>query len=393
MSTLFRYKATDTGGARRSGALSAGSEAEAATLLERAGLTPLSLAPGARPSRPRARLDHRAAAMRRLASLSEARAPLDRALRLAGGGESARELFADLALGVASGQPLSLAMADWPADFSEAETALIAAGETSGDLARATAAAAAMIERKAAGRRAVASALAYPAFVLIAALLALAVFVGFAQPRFEEVLRAAGAELSPATAWFFAMSRFLRAWGGPALALLGLVGVGVLIASGTAAGKRRVAGAALRLPLVGPLIQNRAMEAYAGALGAMLSGGAPLPEAARLAARALGAPRLEAAGAAAAQAVSEGRPFSQSLAATGAFPESLVAFAEIGEETGGLAPLMTSAAKHFADEAEARARRLSAVAAPAATAILGLLIGAGAYLMMTAVLDVYDAAL
>ena len=66
---------------------------------------------------------------------------------------------------------------------------------------------------------------------------------------------------------------------------------------------------------------------------------------------------------------------------------------EIGEETGALAPLLTRASAHFGQEAEARAKRLSAVAAPAATAVLGLLIGVGAYLMMTAVLDVYDAAL
>lgn len=362
-------------------------------MLERAGLTPLTLAPGRAPSRPRARLSHRAAAMRRLAALTAARAPLDRALRLAGGTESAQPLFADLAIAVASGRPLSTAMADWPADFSEAEVALIASGETSGGLARAAEAAAALVERRAAGRGALVSALAYPAFVLVAALLALGVFVGFAQPRFEEVLRATGAEVSAATTGFFAVSRALREWGGPLLAVLGVSGLCALIASGTVASKKWVAGAMLRVPLVGPLIRDRALEAYAGALGAMLAGGAPLPDAARLASRTLGAPRLEAAGADAARMVAEGRPFSEALSAGAAFPESLSAFAEIGEETGALAPLMTGAAGHFRQEAEARARRLSAVAAPAATLFLGLLIGVGAYLMMTAVLDVYDAAL
>ncbi|MEM8755345.1 MAG: type II secretion system F family protein, partial [Pseudomonadota bacterium] len=322
-----------------------------------------------------------------------ARAPLDRALRLAGGSESAKRLFEDLALSVAGGRPLSAAMADWPADFTAAERALIAAGEAAGDLPRAADAAAALVERRAAGRRAVASALAYPAFVLIAAILALAVFVGFAQPRFEEVLRAAGAELSPATEGFFAASAILRAWGGPALAALLAIGLAALLASGTAAGRRWTAGAALSLPLVGPLLAQRAFETYAGALGAMLGGGAPLAEAAALAARSFAAPRLTEAGEAAARGVAEGRPFSAALAETRAFPESLVAFAEIGEETGALAPLMDRAAAHFGQEAEARARRLSAVAAPAATAVLGLLIGLGAYLMMTAVLDVYDAAL
>lgn len=390
---VFRYRAAAPGGRRKSGVISAASEAEAAAMLEHAGLTPIRLAPARAPSRPHAKLADRAAAMRRLASLTAARAPLDRALRLAGGSASAGPLFADLALAVSSGRPLSVAMADWPADFSEAETALIASGETSGDLPRAAAAAALLVERRAAGRGAIISALAYPVFVLIAALLALAVFIGFAQPRFEEVLRATGAEVSAATEAFFAASRALRLWGGPLLAAFGVFALGALIAAGTAKGKKALAGFFLRAPLIGPVIRDRALEAYAGALGAMLEGGAPLPEAARLAARALGAPQMEAAAGAAAQEVAEGRPFSAALAARRIFPEDLSAFAEIGEETGALGPLMTSAARHFGQEAEARARRLAAIAAPAATAALGLLIGIGAYLMMTAVLDVYDAAL
>ena len=166
-----------------------------------------------------------------------------------------------------------------------------------------------------------------------------------------------------------------------------------IIASGTEAGRRWVAGFTLRAPLIGPVLANRAFESYAGALGAMLSGGAALPEAARLAARVMPAPQLTAAGEAAARKVTEGGAFSTALTETRAFPESLSAFAEIGEETGALAPLMDRAATHYGQEAEARARRLAAIAAPVATAILGLLIGVGAYLMMTAVLDVYDAAL
>lgn len=390
---VFRYAATDAAGAARKGLISATDEAAAAALLERAGLTPLSLSPSERSKKMRASLDHRAAAMRRLAALTEARAPLDRALRLAGGGESAGPLFSDLALTISSGRSLSAAMADWPGDFSEAEIALVAAGEATGSLPRATEACAALLERRSAGRRAIVSALAYPIFVVVAAVAALAVFVGFAQPRFAEVLEATGASLSPTTAWFFAVCDFLRMWGGPVMAVIGVGALSALIAGGTEVGKRWLAGAAAGAPLIGPVIANRAFERYAGALGAMLSGGAPLPEAARLSARTLEVPRLADAGAQAARDVTEGRPFSEGLARSGAFPESLTAFAEIGEETGALAPLMDRAASHFAQEAEARARRLSAMAAPAATAILGLVIGVGAYLMMTAVLDVYDAAL
>lgn len=390
----FKYSARDAGGAARRGVISAPDEAAAAEALTRAGLTPLALRPGGRTGgRARSELDHRAAAMRRLASLLEARAPLDRALRLSGGTDSAGPLFNDLALSVASGRPLSAALADWSGDFSEAEAALFKAGETTGDIAGAAEAAATLLERRSAGRRAVVSALAYPAFIVVAAVLALAVFIGFAQPRFEEVLRATGATVSPTTQWFFAISGVLRDWGGLILSLFGLAAVAALLASTAGEGRRALSSIALRLPLIGPLMRDRAFEAYAAALSAMLTGGAPLPEAARLAAPLLSAPPLARAGQAAAQGVIEGRPFSQSLADQRVFPESLVAFVEIGEETGALAPLLRRAGAHYGQEAEARARRLSAVAAPAATAVLGLLIGLGAYLMMTAVLDVYDAAL
>ena len=389
----FRYSAKDAAGASRSGVISAPSEAEAAEALSRAGLTPLALKPGGAPRRARAKLDDRAAAMRRLASLLEAKAPLDRALKLAGGSESAKNLFADLSLSVAAGRPLSAAMADWPGDFSEAEAALFTAGEATGALDRSADAAATLLERRSSGRRAVSSALAYPAFVVVAAILALAVFIGFAQPRFEEVLRATGAEVSPSTDRFFWVSGILREWGGPLLLAVFAGLAGAFLMSFSPGGKRMITDLSLRLPLIGPLLADRAFETFAGALGAMLTGGATLPEAARLSSRLLGSPRLEEAGRAAAAGVDRGEDYSAALRNTGHFPETLIAFVEIGEETGALAPLLTRASAHFGQEAEARAKRLSAVAAPAATAVLGLLIGIGAYLMMTAVLDVYDAAL
>ena len=390
---VFRYSAKDAAGGSRSGVISAPSEAEAAEALSRAGLTPLALKPGGAPRRARAKLDDRAAAMRRLASLLEAKAPLDRALTLAGGSASAKDLFADLSLSIAAGRPLSAAMTDWPGDFSEAEAALFTAGEATGALDRSADAAATLLERRSAGRRAVSSALAYPAFVVVAAILALAVFIGFAQPRFEEVLRATGAEVSPSTDWFFWISGVLREWGGPLLLLVTVCLIIAFLMSFSAGGKRTITDISLRLPLIGPLLSDRAYEAFAGALGAMLAGGATLPEAARLSSRLLGSARLEEAGRAAAAGVDRGEAYSDALRNTGHFPETLVAFVEIGEETGSLAPLLTRAGAHFGQEAETRAKRLSAVAAPAATAVLGLLIGVGAYLMMTAVLDVYDAAL
>lgn len=390
---VYRYSAKDAAGASRRGVISAPSEAEAAEALSRAGLIPLALKPGGAPRRARAKLDDRAAAMRRLASLLEAKAPLDRALTLAGGSDSAKDLFADLSLSIAAGRPLSAAMADWPGDFSEAEAALFTAGEATGALDRSADAAATLLERRSSGRRAVSSALAYPAFVVVAAILALAVFIGFAQPRFEEVLRATGAEVSPSTDWFFWVSGILREWGGLLLlAILAALTIAFLM-SFSASGKRIISDAAMKLPLIGTLLADRAFETFTGALGAMLAGGATLPEAARLSSRLLGSARLEEAGRAAAAGVERGEAYSEALRNAGRFPETLVAFVEIGEETGNLAPLLTRASAHFGQEAEARAKRLSAIAAPAATAVLGLLIGVGAYLMMTAVLDVYDAAL
>ncbi len=394
MSARFRYAAVDAAGAARRGVLAAASEAEAAAALRRAALTPLSISPAAAPSgRARATLEERAGALRRLAALVAARAPLERALRLAGAGGRTRALCGDLALAVAGGRALSAAMADWPGDFDAALRAVVAAGERSGDMGRALDAGARMLERRAEGRRAVAAALTYPAFLLVAALAALAVFVGFAAPRFEAVITAAGAAPSPESAAFFAAAAVLRVAGGPILLALAAAGLATALAAGTARGRAALAGLALRLPLVGPLMRQRAAERYAAALGAMLAGGAPAAEAAALAAPALGEGPLPAAAARAAAAMAQGLTLSAALEGEPALPADLAAFARIGEETGALATLMDRAAAHFAAEAEARARRLGALAGPTLTAVIGVLIGLGAYAMMTAVLDVYDAAL
>lgn len=390
----FRYAALDAGGASRRGVIAAPGEAEAAAALRRAGLTPTAIRPASgRPAARRAPLDERAGAMRRLAALIGARAPLDRALRLCGAGRPTQALFDDLALAVGGGRPLSAAMADWPADFDAALRAVVAAGERAGDMARALDAGARMLERRAEGRRAVAAALAYPAFLTLAAALALAVFVGFAAPRFEAVIAATGARPSPESAAFFAVAAFLRLAGPPLLLVAALAGAATLAAAATQAGRDRVASLALRLPLVGALLRERAAERYAAALSAMMAGGAPAPEAAGLAAPALGAATLADAASRAAAAMRAGRTLSQALEGEAALPADLAVFARIGEETGALPALMDRAAAHFAAQADARARRLGALAGPALTATLGVLIGLGAWAMMTAVLDVYDAAL
>jgi len=393
MSRLFRYAAVDAAGAARRGVLAAEDDSDAAAQLRRAALSPVSIRPAVGRGRRRAPLADRAAAMRRLAALIAARAPYDRALRLAGAAGKARPLFDDLALAVGAGRPLSAALADWPEDFPVPLRALVAAGERAGAMARALDAAAAMLEREAAGRRAVAAALAYPAFLLLAALGAVAVFVGFAAPRFQAVLAAAGAEPAPETAALFAAAAFLRDAGPALLAAVAALGLGAALLSATAAGRARLATLALRLPLAGPLLRDRGAEAYAAALGAMLAGGATAQEAARLAAPAFAAPPLAQAAARAGDAMAAGTRLSAALAAEPALPGDLAVFAEIGEETGDLPALMARAAAHFAAEAEARARLLGAVAGPAMTATLGLLIGLAAWAMMAAVIDVYDAAL
>jgi len=344
--------------------------------------------------RPRfARRDTRALALftRKLGTLLDAGLTLPRALAVLGNPATAdpsAALARDLDRRIRQGAPLSEAMDAHPGRFDAFYRAMVRAGEGAGTLGASLGGLADFLDKAAALRAAIRSALIYPAILLAAALVSVAVLVTLVLPQFESLLRSAPGRLPEATRAVFAAGAFLRGWGW--LLLAGLVAPPLLLQSrlGGAGLRRALDAAALRLPLMGEMIRMAEFERIFRSLSALVGNGVGLPRALELVA-AIARNRVVADAVAAANpAVRRGEKLSDALAAHGAVPPLAVQLIQVGEESGALDGMLLRIADIFAGEVEIALKRLVSLIEPALIILIGILVATIVVSLLSAIMGI-----
>jgi type II secretory pathway component PulF len=384
----FSYVALGADGKRVRGQAAGPTEQAAFERLRRQGLTPLKL----RPVRSQARggdhgLQDRESAeiLLSLADLLSAgadmRSALDVLLSRAQGSRVAnacRRLLQD----ISAGEALDAAFARTLASRHAFVAALVAAGEAAGDLPQALRRAGEMLEAAIKLRQQLVAALAYPLFVLISTLAAAGVILLAVVPSLEPLVSEGGEGSAPILSGLLAVSRLLREQG---LALAGGLG-GVIVLTVVLGRAGLLAGPLDRLWLTGPWRRTTCALAFGGfsiSLGAMLSAGAPMSDALRLAIRGVRSDLAKTRLQVVLQQVRQGVSLSQALQAVKGFPATVVRLVSVGESTGALGRMLQRSGKLEEDAAvrdiEAAARLLG----PALIMLLGGLIG----LMMAGLLS------
>jgi len=397
---LYSYRAISAEGEAAEGEMEAQDRDEVVRRLRAANMVPVRAEPvAARTSAVRRaagvrRASGREAALfvRELAALLGAGLTVERALSVCAelaAPRVARE--AERLLGrVRGGAQLSEAMAASPELFGPFHVAVARAGEAGGELDRALQRLAAYLERARAAVDNVRAALIYPTILLIFAGLSIVFMLVYVVPQFEGMFRQSGRGLPGGLAMLAALGGLLRDFGW----LLPLAALGLWLGA-----RRRLAGEGvrrwfdarlLRLPVAGPLVRTLECERFCRALGALLRGGVPLPQAVELAAAAVGNTGLRAALVELALGVREGRGFARPLAAARLFPDVAAELARVGEETGRLEAMLEHAAELMARDLDVAVRRLVAVAVPAVTIALGLVVAGMVLAVLTAVTSLYE---
>jgi type II secretory pathway component PulF len=385
----FAYVAVGADGRRVRGQVSGASEQAAFERLRRQGLSPLKLRPtraGKTVGGDRALRDRESAEiLLSLADLLSAGADMRSALNvLLSRAEGSRVAGAcrRLLQEISAGEALDAAFARTLAPRHGFVAALIAAGEAAGDLPQALRRAGEMLEAAIKLREQLVGALAYPLFVLISTLAAAGVILLAVVPSLEPLVSEGGGEGTPILSALLAVSRLLRDHG---LVLVGgLAAVAALILIMGRAGL--LAGPFGRLLLGGPWRRTTGALFYGGfavSLGAMLSAGAPMSDALRLASRGVRSELAKARLQPVLVQVRQGAPLSEALQAVKGFPPTVVRLVSVGESTGALGRMLQRSGKLEEDAAvrdiEAAARLLG----PALIVLLGGLIG----LMMAGLLS------
>ena len=316
---------------------------------------------------------------RQLATMTRAGLPLLQALDLIGGGlrdPVLQRILREVRHAVATGQPLSRAMAQHPACFPALYCRMVAVGETSGTLEHTLERLALQEEKDLALRQQIRAAMLYPAAVMAVALAVVAVMMAVVVPTFEQVFASFGAELPLATRMVVWASDAVVAWWAWALATLGLGACALrALVRGSERLQYRIDAALLALPVVGDLVGKSLVARWARTLATLFGAGITLVEALGSVAGVAGNRVFSQATRQVQQAVTNGQRMTPAMDRAGVFPPLLLQMASIGEESGSLEQMMGKTADFFEAEVDQGLKGLSSLLEPVLIVILGGLIG------------------
>src|SRR5712692_2659705 len=239
----------------------------------------------------------------------------------------------------------------------EQGSTLVEVGETGGILDTVFQRLAAYIEKAAALKRKVKSAMIYPASIIGVAGLVVVFMLTFVIPTFTKMFKDLGAELPLPTQIVVWLSDFMRSY--ILLIVAGAVGCALM----------------LKLPVVGTLIRKVAVARFTRTLGTLVSSGVPILEGLRITARTAGNKVVEKAVLQCRAAVTAGKTLAEPLKASGVFPPMVIQMISVGEQTGALDAMLSKIADFYDDEVDTAVTSMTALLEPIMIVVLGVLIG------------------
>ena len=305
--------------------------------------------------------------------------PLVQAFEIIGRGHenpSMQDLVMNIKNDVESGTSLSDTLEKHPAYFDDLFCNLVNAGEQSGALETLLDKIATYKEKTEELKAKVKKALFYPAAVLVVAFVVSAILLLFVVPQFEELFKGFGADLPAFTSMVIGLSRWLQDWWWAVLFALGFGVFAFINAKKRSPAMRRTLDIiALKLPIIGGILEKSAIARFARTLATMFAAGVPLVEAMESVAGATGNALFQEATLRMKDEVATGTQLQQSMRSTGLFPNMVVQMVAIGEESGSLDEMLGKVADFYEAEVDNLVDGLSSLLEPLIMAILGVVVG------------------
>jgi type IV pilus assembly protein PilC len=301
-----------------------------------------------------------------------------------------RTVLEDIADSLRSGKPLSDAMAEHESLFPTYYIGILRSAELTGNLDEVLDRLADYIERDLEARRAVKSALTYPAIICVMAVATVVILSVFVLPKFQVFFAGFDAKLPLPTRMLLGGAAFFQHWWLVMAGALFAVVVAVIATLRTERGKVARDRLVLRLPVLGAIVRFATIERFFRILGAMLRAGVPVPQA-MTAANEASNNRVYAQGLAAArEGILRGEGLTGPLAATGLFPASAAQMLRVGEDTGTLDRQLALAADFYQAELTHKIKRLTALFEPAVILVMGAIVGFVAIALVSAMYGIFN---
>ncbi len=389
----YKYTARDpaTGG-KVSALIQADSEAAAAKLLVKDGLSPLEIklasdsrGPGKYFNKVRAK--DRILFARQLSTLINAGLPLLQSLRTVNHQTQSKPLkviITQVIADIEAGSSFSAAVQKHPTTFNQIFISLIAAGETSGTLDAALERIASQQEKDAEILSKVRGAMVYPAIVIVVMVAVLGFMIVKVLPQVQVLYDGLGGnnELPVLTRVLLAISTFtIKFW----WVVLILIALGAFFTSRwarTFGGKRAIDKFKMKAWPVGPLFMKLYMARFARMAQTLIASGVPLLQVMEITARSINNVHIEDSINRAAVKVKGGKALSEAITGDPSFLQLVPDMLKIGEDSGSMEQMTAKVADYYEKEVDQQIKTISTIIEPVLMVVLGIV----AFIIVAAVL-------
>jgi type IV pilus assembly protein PilC len=316
---------------------------------------------------------------RQLATMMSAGIPMVQAFEIIGNGHekpAVQKLVLDVKNNIEGGSTLHESLAKHPLYFDDLFVNLVEAGEHAGALETLLDKIATYKEKTEALKKKIKKALFYPIAVLVVAVIVTVILLIFVIPQFESLFKGFGANLPAFTQMVVNMSKFMQHQGWIVGLVVGGAIYGFIFFHKRSRNMRRaIDRAALKFPVIGPLMVKSAIARFARTLSTMFAAGVPLVEAMDSVAGATGNIVYEEGTLRMRDEVATGQRLQRAMENTGLFPNMVVQMIAVGEESGSLDTMSAKVAEFYEAEVDNAVDSMASLMEPMIMAVLGVLVG------------------
>ena len=305
------------------------------------------------------------------------------------GNKHFKDVLAQMAQDLQSGGTFATAAEKHKRVFPEYYRGILHSAELTGSLDTALDRLAEYIERDIEARRKVTSALAYPAIIMVMAVVVVVVLAVYVLPKFETFFNSLDAKLPLATRILLHVTHFIRNWWWAIAVGVAALVVLVMLAARTPRGRALRDRFLLKIPAVGDVIRTALLERFCRIFSGMVVAGVPIPEALSVTTTSLSNAVFRNGLNEAREEMLRGEGLARPLAHTGLFPASARQMFMVGEATGTLDDQLETAAVFFDRELDYKIKRLTTLFEPAVLIFVGVIVGFVAVALVSAMYGVY----
>ena len=290
-----------------------------------------------------------------------------------------KKILGDIVKDVEGGMTMGDALAKHPDTFNDIYVNMVRAGESAGILDDILKRLAGQLEKSAAIRKKIKSAMAYPMVLLGITFLAFFGLMLFVVPQIGKIIQDLGgpdAELPFITQMMLGISGFIVSfWYILLPVIVGIVTGLVMYIRKSPKGRRAFDTLILKIPAINIIIRKISVARFARTFSALMGAGVAVLEALDVTSRAVGNVIYEDTLKQAGVAVKNGKSLSSVLEKSELFPSIVAQMLAVGEETGQTDTVLLKVADFYEEEVDLSIESISSIIEPAMIVVIVGMVG------------------